>query len=135
MRGTGLAKRETGGCPWYPGDSVAAFRYAAEICWACGNDFAWPANSFCGPNAGQEPGAFEIVRGASLARMEASTMQCAHDPLYDINPLTGASIEVFYADRELETFGRCGAGWFWCARRRGFSPNGSPIGPVAYSYA
>ena len=43
-------------------------------------------------------------------------MQCAHDPLYDINLLTGASIEVFYADRELETFGRCGAGWFWCAR-------------------
>ena len=62
-------------------------------------------------------------------------MQCAQDPLYDINPLTGASIEVFYADRELETFGRCGAGWFWCARRRGFSPNGSPIGPFATSYA
>ena len=72
---------------------------------------------------------------APLARMEASSMQCAHDPLYDINPLTGASIEVFYADRELETFGRCGAGWFWCARRRGFSPNGSPIGPFATSYA
>jgi hypothetical protein len=34
-------------------------------------------------------------------------------PLYDINPQTGASIEVFYAGRTLETFGRCGAGWFW----------------------
>ena len=45
-------------------------------------------------------------------------MQCAHDPLYDIDPLTGISIEVFWADRALETFGRCGAGWFWCARRR-----------------
>ena len=32
-------------------------------------------------------------------------MQCAHDPLYDIDPRTGATIEVFYADRELETFG------------------------------
>ena len=42
-------------------------------------------------------------------------MQCfAHEPLYDIDPRTGASIEVFYADRALETFGRCGAGWFWC---------------------
>ena len=30
-------------------------------------------------------------------------MQCAPDPLYDIDPRTGASIEVFYADRELET--------------------------------
>ena len=40
-------------------------------------------------------------------------MQCTHDPLYDIDPQTGATIEVFYADRELETFGRCGAGWFF----------------------
>ena len=31
------------------------------------------------------------------------------EPLYDIDPRTGASIEVFYADRALETFGRCGA--------------------------
>ena len=31
-----------------------------------------------------------------LARMEASTMQCfAHEPLYDIDPQTGATIEVF----------------------------------------
>jgi hypothetical protein len=50
-------------------------------------------------------------------------MQCAaHEPLYDIDPRTGDAIEVFYADRELETFGRCGAGWFWWSRRRGFSP-------------
>ena len=63
-------------------------------------------------------------------------MQCfAHEPLYDIDPRTGASIEVFYADRDLETFGRCGAGWFWCSRRRGFSPDGSPTGPFATSYA
>jgi hypothetical protein len=26
-------------------------------------------------------------------------MQCAHDPLYDVDPLTGSTIEVFYADR------------------------------------
>jgi hypothetical protein len=30
------------------------------------------------------------------------------DPLFDIHPLTGASIEVFYADRALETFGKGG---------------------------
>jgi hypothetical protein len=63
-------------------------------------------------------------------------MQCtAHDPLYDIDPQTGATIELFYANRELETFGRCGSGWFWCSRRRGFSPEGSATGPFATSYA
>ena len=63
-------------------------------------------------------------------------MQCfAHEPLYDIDPRSGTSIEVFYADRDLETFGRCGAGWFWCPRRRGFSPDAAPTGPFATSYA
>jgi hypothetical protein len=62
-------------------------------------------------------------------------MQCAHDPLYDIDPQTGATIEVFHADRELETFGRCGAGWFWWPRRRGCSPEGPPTGPFSSSYA
>jgi hypothetical protein len=57
------------------------------------------------------------------------------EPLYHINPLTGISIEVFYADRTLETFGRGGAGWFWWPRRRGFSPEGPATGPFATSYA
>jgi hypothetical protein len=48
------------------------------------------------------------------------------EPLFDIDPLTGVSIEVFYTDRTLETFGRGGAGWFWWPRRRGCSPDGSP---------
>ena len=57
------------------------------------------------------------------------------EPLYDTDPETGVSIEVFYADRTLETFGRCGSGWFWWPRRRGCSPDGSPTGPFATSYA
>jgi hypothetical protein len=57
------------------------------------------------------------------------------EPLFDIHPLTGASIEVFYADRALETFGKRGAGWFWWSRRPGFAPEGQPIGPFATSYA
>jgi hypothetical protein len=57
------------------------------------------------------------------------------EPLFDIHPLTGAPIEVFYADRTLETFGRCGAGWFWGCRMRGFAPDGPPTGPFATSYA
>src|SRR3954468_23940129 len=64
-----------------------------------------------------------------------ATQRAAHEPLFDVHPATGASIEVFYADRTLETFGRCGAGWFWCSRRRGFAPGGPPTGPFATSYA
>jgi hypothetical protein len=58
-----------------------------------------------------------------------------HDPLYDIHPRTGANIEVFHADRSLETFGRGGSGWFWWFRRRGFSPQTAATGPFSTSYA
>jgi hypothetical protein len=58
-----------------------------------------------------------------------------HEPLYDIVPETGVSIEVFFSDRTLETFGRGGAGWFWWSRRRGSSPDGSATGPFATSYS
>jgi hypothetical protein len=56
------------------------------------------------------------------------------EPLFDLQPRTGVSIEVFFADRALETFGRCGAGWFWWPRRRGGSPGGPATGPFATSY-
>ena len=58
-----------------------------------------------------------------------------HEPLYDVIPGTGASFEVFYVDRTMESFGRVGAGWFWWRRRRGFAPEGERIGPFATSYA
>src|ERR1700694_3982516 len=57
------------------------------------------------------------------------------EPLFDIDPQTGATIEVFYADRRLETFGRTGAGWFWWSRRRGRAPDGPLTGPFATSYS
>jgi hypothetical protein len=56
-------------------------------------------------------------------------------PIHDVHALTGVDIEVFFADRTLETFGRGGAGWFWWPRRRGCSPDGPPIGPFATSYS
>lgn len=65
----------------------------------------------------------------------ASLQPARYVPIYDINPTTGVSIEVFYADRTLETFGRGGAGWFWWQRRCGCSPDGSPTGPFATSYS
>jgi hypothetical protein len=58
-----------------------------------------------------------------------------HEPLFDVHPLTGVSIEVFFADRTVETFGRGGAGWFWWSRRPKCAPDGSAIGPFATSYA
>ena len=61
--------------------------------------------------------------------------RAAHEPLFDVHPRTGATIEVFYANPALETFGRVGAGWFWCSRQRGFAPERAPIGPFATSYA
>jgi hypothetical protein len=63
------------------------------------------------------------------------TQSLRHEPLFDIHPRTGASIEVFYSDRTLETFGRCGPGWFYWARRPGFAPDGAATGPFATSYA
>jgi len=57
-----------------------------------------------------------------------------YEPLFDVHPVTGASIEVFFADR-LATFGRGGAVWFWWSRRRGFAPTGRARGPFPTSYA
>ena len=57
------------------------------------------------------------------------------EPLYDIDPQTGASIEMFYADHVLaQSFGARGPGWFWWSCRCGSLPNGLPTGPFANSY-
>ncbi|MGA2891325.1 MAG: hypothetical protein ABSE22_00555 [Xanthobacteraceae bacterium] len=57
-----------------------------------------------------------------------------YEPLYDIDPRTGANIEVFYADPALaESIGKAGPGWFWRACQRGDLPNG-PTGPFGTSY-
>jgi len=66
---------------------------------------------------------------------QAPRQHARYEPLYDINPRTGVSIEVFYMDRTLETFGRCGPAWFWWPRRRGFSPDSPAIGPFSTSYS
>jgi hypothetical protein len=57
------------------------------------------------------------------------------EPLFDVHPATGVSIEVFYADSRLVTFGRGGAGWFWWPRRRGLAPEGPARGPFPTRYA
>lgn len=58
-----------------------------------------------------------------------------HEPFYDVDPRTGASVEVFYADRVLaESFGARGAGWFWWSCQGGSLPEGEPRGPFTSSY-
>jgi hypothetical protein len=64
-----------------------------------------------------------------------SRQRARRAPLFGVHPRTCANIEVFYANRAVETFGRSGAGWFWWPRQRGFSPGGTPSGPFATSYA
>ena len=68
--------------------------------------------------------------------MTFNSKQCTRrEPLYDIDPRTGVSFEVFYSDRTLETFGTGGAGWFWWSRKRGFPPMGPAAGPFPTSYS
>jgi hypothetical protein len=72
---------------------------------------------------------------ASQTLAPSPGQRARRESLYDINPQTGVSIEVYYADRSLETFGRSGAGWFWWSRQHGSSPDGPATGPFATSYA
>jgi hypothetical protein len=65
----------------------------------------------------------------------SSDRRYQHESLFDVDPVTGFSVEVFYADRTLETFGRGGVGWFWWPRRRGFAPTGPVVGPFPTSYS
>ena len=67
--------------------------------------------------------------------MRSYPRQHKYEPLFDVHPVTGASIEIFFADRRLESFGRRGAGWFWWPRRRGFAPDGAARGPFPTSYS
>jgi hypothetical protein len=70
------------------------------------------------------------------AIVTARAKRPAYEPLYDIDPRSGASIEVFYADRVLaESFGRPGAGWCWWSCQPGCLPDALPAGPFATCYA
>ena len=56
------------------------------------------------------------------------------EPLYDKDPQTGASIEVFRADAVLaQSFGARG-GWCWWSCLPGCLPDTPPHGPFATSY-
>jgi hypothetical protein len=75
---------------------------------------------------------------ASVARAVISDpkRRTAYEPLYDIDPQTGASVEIFHADRVLATsFGMSDAGWYFWSCQCGSLPSDLPIGPFGTSYA
>jgi hypothetical protein len=61
--------------------------------------------------------------------------RAAFEPLYEIDPRSGASIEGFYADRVLAGSFGTRPGWYWGTCQRGFLPDGPPTGPFTSSYA
>jgi len=62
--------------------------------------------------------------------------RAAHEPLYDIDPRMGATVEIFYCDRVLaESFGVPGAGWFHWSCQPGSMPECPPVGPLPTSYS
>jgi hypothetical protein len=64
----------------------------------------------------------------------AQAIRDSYEPLYDVDPYTGARIEVFYADTVLaRSFGKC-RGWFWWSCLPGCLPYTAPNGPFATSY-
>ena len=71
-----------------------------------------------------------------MATIIASELErrAAYQPLYDVDPRTGASVEVFYAGAVVaRSVGACD-GWYWRTWRGGSLPD-TPVGPFATSYA
>ena len=60
--------------------------------------------------------------------------RAAFEPIYDRDPHTGASVEVFFADHWLAKSFGARSGWFWWAGQCGCLPEGPPTGPFATSY-
>ncbi len=56
-------------------------------------------------------------------------------PLYDFHPVSGAILEVFFADAELAAaFGLHSVGWVWWRCKRGLTPDAPPRGPHTSAY-
>jgi hypothetical protein len=69
-------------------------------------------------------GSIEAVMASAINSHPARPAECA---FYEVDPQSGATIEMFYADRErAQAFGSRGAGWYW--RKCGCSPD-VPSGP------
>jgi hypothetical protein len=71
-----------------------------------------------------------------MARAIVATERlAAFEPLYDIDPHTGGSIEVFYADGVLAVSFGMHSGWFWWTCQPGCLPGCPPTGPFPTGYS
>lgn len=62
--------------------------------------------------------------------------RCAvNEPLYDVAPKSGDTVEIFYADGALAKSFGTRPGWFWWSCRSGSLPDRAPKGPFPTSYA
>ena len=117
-----LAELEAGAAPWIkpwsatPGANVPCNAVTNRPYSGCN-----PTGLPFSPPAARRQG-----RSANGGRGVSEDSRHQHAPMFDMHPVTGASIEIFYADQTLETFGRGGAGWFWHVRRRSFAPVRKP---------
>ena len=114
-----IAEQEAGAEPWIK--HWSATPGANVPCNAVGNRPYSGCNLTSGPFSPPAARCL-LARGANGCRGVSEDSRHQHAPMFDIHPVTGASIEIFFADRTLETFGRGGAGLFWHVRRRSFAP-------------
>jgi hypothetical protein len=71
-----------------------------------------------------------MARGISSAQARRSL----YEPIYELDPRTGDSIEIFYADDVLAKSLGGRTGWYWWACRVGRLPDLPPKGPFATGY-
>jgi hypothetical protein len=71
-----------------------------------------------------------------VAKLVTSHLErCAiNEPLYDIDPRTGDSVEIFYADSALAKSFGTRPGWFHWSCQSGSVPDRLPTGPFPTSY-
>jgi hypothetical protein len=69
-----------------------------------------------------------------MAKLVTLERRAVNEPLYDVDPRTGAIVEIFYADRALAKSFSTRPGWHWWSCRQGLSPNDQPKGPFPTSY-
>ena len=62
------------------------------------------------------------------------TTTAAERSSHELDPRTGNSVEIFYADAGLTKSLGGRTGWFWWTCRVGSLPSCSPMGPFAISY-
>ena len=69
-----------------------------------------------------------------MARSISSAQARRHEPIYEADPQTGDSIEIFHADEVLAKSLGDRTGWYWWTCRAGTLPDLPPTGPFATSY-